>query len=254
MEEVYGGGAASAVARCGSHMRTSCLGLSWGWCVQRAGSSWHRLWTEDPPLPTWRHISRQGHFPRFALLSRRFFFFVAALATDALYALIMHKALRPFAPTRRSPSLARVLARQQRPASAWSSSVHLYRSPASSPAALTPKAPARIARLYQMPLLESRLGWRSYSANAEKLRHGPLGHRAFVALGSNLGDRIAMIEQACNAMESKGDIRILRTSSLWETKPMYVEDQGSFVNGACEVSANFLFCRVAVQLQLACHT
>lgn len=56
-----------------------------------------------------------------------------------------------------------------------------------------------------------------------------------------------MIEQACNAMESKGDIRILRTSSLWETKPMYVEDQGSFVNGACEVSANFLFC------QLACH-
>ena len=38
-------------------------------------------------------------------------------------------------------------------------------------------------------------------------------------------------------MESKGDIRILRTSSLWETKAMYVEDQGNFVNGACEVSA-----------------
>lgn len=46
-----------------------------------------------------------------------------------------------------------------------------------------------------------------------------------------------MIEQACNAMESKGDIRILRTSSLWETKAMYVEDQGNFVNGACEVSS-----------------
>lgn len=47
-----------------------------------------------------------------------------------------------------------------------------------------------------------------------------------------------MIEQACNAMESKGDIRILRTSSLWETKPMYVEDQGSFVNGACEIETS----------------
>lgn len=45
-----------------------------------------------------------------------------------------------------------------------------------------------------------------------------------------------MIEQACNVMESQGDIHIVRTSSLWETKAMYVEDQGNFVNGACEVS------------------
>ncbi|OJD36370.1 folic acid synthesis protein [Diplodia corticola] len=89
-----------------------------------------------------------------------------------------------------------------------------------------------------MPLLGSQLGRRGLSSEAEKPRHGPLGHRAFVALGSNLGDRIAMIEQACNAMESKGDVRILRTSCLWETKPMYVEDQGSFVNGACEIATS----------------
>jgi 2-amino-4-hydroxy-6-hydroxymethyldihydropteridine diphosphokinase/dihydropteroate synthase len=60
-------------------------------------------------------------------------------------------------------------------------------------------------------------------------------HRAFVALGSNLGDRVAMIEQACNEMNRTGKIRLLRTSSLWETKAMYVLDQDKFVNGVCEV-------------------
>lgn len=61
-------------------------------------------------------------------------------------------------------------------------------------------------------------------------------HRAFIALGSNLGDRIAMIEKACKEMELRGDIHIVRTSSLWETKAMYVLDQGNFINGTCEVS------------------
>ncbi len=27
-------------------------------------------------------------------------------------------------------------------------------------------------------------------------------------------------------------------SSLWETKPMYVLDQDSFINGACEVNSS----------------
>ncbi|KAF3484221.1 folic acid synthesis protein [Arthroderma uncinatum] len=62
-------------------------------------------------------------------------------------------------------------------------------------------------------------------------------HRAFVALGSNLGDRVAMIEEACREMEARG-IRIKRTSSLFETAPMYVMDQGAFLNGACEVETS----------------
>lgn len=52
-----------------------------------------------------------------------------------------------------------------------------------------------------------------------------------------MGDRVAMIEQACKEMEAGGNIKVLRTSSLWETKAMYVVDQDMFVNGACEVSA-----------------
>lgn len=59
--------------------------------------------------------------------------------------------------------------------------------------------------------------------------------RAYIALGSNLGDRIGWIEKACNEMSARG-IRVIRTSSLWETEPMYVLDQEQFINGACEVS------------------
>lgn len=58
-----------------------------------------------------------------------------------------------------------------------------------------------------------------------------------MALGSNMGDRVAMIEKACKEMEAGSKIKILRTSSLWETKAMYVVDQDMFVNGACEVGS-----------------
>ena len=74
-------------------------------------------------------------------------------------------------------------------------------------------------------------------ANYSQIANGLQGeHRAFIALGSNLGDRIAMIEKACKEMEVRDNIRIVRTSSLWETKAMYVLDQGNFINGTCEVS------------------
>ncbi|KAI1461563.1 Dihydropteroate synthase [Annulohypoxylon moriforme] len=60
---------------------------------------------------------------------------------------------------------------------------------------------------------------------------------AYIALGSNVGDRVAMIEQACKEMDSR-NIKVKRTSSLWETEPMYVLDQDRFVNGACEVETD----------------
>jgi hypothetical protein len=60
--------------------------------------------------------------------------------------------------------------------------------------------------------------------------------RAFIALGSNVGDRLDNIENACREMDADPDIRIVRTSPLYETNPMYVADQDSFLNGACEVT------------------
>ena len=70
-----------------------------------------------------------------------------------------------------------------------------------------------------------------------------------IAFGSNLGDRFANIELALRLLESPGkfldvgddvnqkdaEIAIVDTSFLYETAPMYVTDQPSFVNGACLV-------------------
>lgn len=64
---------------------------------------------------------------------------------------------------------------------------------------------------------------------------GQITDRIFIALGSNLGDRLRNIEEACRNMDDIPNTRILRTSALYETAPMYVEDQGSFLNGVCEV-------------------
>lgn len=59
--------------------------------------------------------------------------------------------------------------------------------------------------------------------------------RAYIALGSNVGNRLEMIEKACEALNDDPDIVLTRTSCLYETEPMYVEDQARFLNGACEV-------------------
>ncbi|KAL0933176.1 folic acid synthesis protein [Colletotrichum truncatum] len=71
---------------------------------------------------------------------------------------------------------------------------------------------------------------------------------AYVALGSNLGDRVGWIEQACAEMDRRG-IKVKRTSSLWETEPMYVLDQDRFVNGACEVETELEPLALLDQLQ-----
>ncbi|KAF3024271.1 trifunctional dihydropteroate synthetase [Neopestalotiopsis sp. 37M] len=71
---------------------------------------------------------------------------------------------------------------------------------------------------------------------------------AYIALGSNLGDRVTEIEKACHEMDSRG-IKVKRTSNLWETEPMYVLDQDRFVNGACEVETEMEPLALLDQLQ-----
>lgn len=79
-------------------------------------------------------------------------------------------------------------------------------------------------------------------------------HVATLAFGSNLGDRFANIEHALrfledgptiaacgirlvDAVSSEPQVVIMDTSFLYETAPMYVEDQPLFVNGTCLVSS-----------------
>ena len=52
---------------------------------------------------------------------------------------------------------------------------------------------------------------------------------AFLALGSNLGDREANLRDAVQRLEA-AEITILRASSLYETAPQELLDQPSFLN------------------------
>ncbi len=54
--------------------------------------------------------------------------------------------------------------------------------------------------------------------------------RAFVALGSNLGDREAHLAHARDALAALRDTSLLAVSSVYETAPQGLEDQPPFLN------------------------
>ncbi|KAJ6591116.1 Dihydropteroate synthase [Mycena vulgaris] len=73
-------------------------------------------------------------------------------------------------------------------------------------------------------------------------------HTAALALGSNLGDRFYNIELALRLLEApqailepkdaNATIVVVDTSFMYESAPMYVTDQPSFINCACMIETN----------------
>ncbi len=62
-------------------------------------------------------------------------------------------------------------------------------------------------------------------------------HEAVVALGSNIGDKIANIDQAVELLTSPdGDVRLVRRSRNYRTPPWGNTDQDWFVNAAMTVN------------------
>ena len=59
-------------------------------------------------------------------------------------------------------------------------------------------------------------------------------HTAYVALGSNLGDKEANLRKALELLEERG-VEIVKTSTFISTEPYGVTDQPQFLNGVCEV-------------------
>ena len=73
-------------------------------------------------------------------------------------------------------------------------------------------------------------------------------HRAAIALGANIGDKFHNIEYALRLLEAAPRlgvdlevknpvVDVVDTSFLYESAPMYVTDQPSFINCACMVSS-----------------
>ncbi|MCL5269428.1 MAG: 2-amino-4-hydroxy-6-hydroxymethyldihydropteridine diphosphokinase [bacterium] len=62
-------------------------------------------------------------------------------------------------------------------------------------------------------------------------------HPIVIALGSNMGDRRAMLERACERMEVLA-ILVRRRSRLYETRPWGITDQPGFLNAAVLVKTS----------------
>jgi 2-amino-4-hydroxy-6-hydroxymethyldihydropteridine diphosphokinase len=58
-------------------------------------------------------------------------------------------------------------------------------------------------------------------------------HKAYLGLGSNVGDRRANLAAAVESLEP--EVRVLRTSHIYETEPWGYTEQAKFLNQAAEV-------------------
>ena len=62
--------------------------------------------------------------------------------------------------------------------------------------------------------------------------------RWFLGLGANLGDREAALRFAIDALEREGDVRVVRSSSLYETAPVGGPEQPPYLNAVIEVETD----------------
>ncbi|KAJ2783283.1 trifunctional dihydropteroate synthetase [Coemansia javaensis] len=70
-------------------------------------------------------------------------------------------------------------------------------------------------------------------AQASTPASGPALHAAYVALGTNIGDRLANLHQALDRLDAGlPESCVVETSFLYETAPMYLADQPPFLNAA----------------------
>lgn len=60
-------------------------------------------------------------------------------------------------------------------------------------------------------------------------------YRAFVGLGSNLGDRIGFLNAAASRLATMPEVRLVWCSSVYETAPVGKTDQGLFLNAVAEL-------------------
>lgn len=60
--------------------------------------------------------------------------------------------------------------------------------------------------------------------------------KAYLAFGSNIGDRMDYILQALTLLRSEPHVQVLNISSVFESEPMYFKDQSPFLNGCIEIN------------------
>jgi len=63
-------------------------------------------------------------------------------------------------------------------------------------------------------------------------------HTIFLGLGSNLGNKLNNLRTACNELKSK--VKIIKFSSIYETKPFGFNNQQNFINAVVKAETDML--------------
>jgi 2-amino-4-hydroxy-6-hydroxymethyldihydropteridine diphosphokinase len=67
---------------------------------------------------------------------------------------------------------------------------------------------------------------------------GPASTLAYVALGSNLGDRVGHLAAGRRALEATSGVHAVRASRLYETDPVGPPPQGPYLNAVLELTTD----------------
>lgn len=73
---------------------------------------------------------------------------------------------------------------------------------------------------------------------------------AYLCLGSNTGNKQKLIEQAVGLLNLSDDIKLVRTSALYETEPWGIKNQNWFLNLAAEIKTSLSPIALLEKLQL----
>ena len=57
----------------------------------------------------------------------------------------------------------------------------------------------------------------------------------YLSLGSNIGDRVGYIQQAVSLLSANNDIRVVASSSFYETEPWHMNTDKWFVNAVIQI-------------------
>ena len=74
--------------------------------------------------------------------------------------------------------------------------------------------------------------------------------KAYIGLGSNLGERESMIRQALEALSILPDTDLVRASSLYDTEPVGDVEQPNFLNAVAQVETDLPARQLLWNLQL----
>ncbi|MFC3928015.1 2-amino-4-hydroxy-6-hydroxymethyldihydropteridine diphosphokinase [Streptococcus caprae] len=74
--------------------------------------------------------------------------------------------------------------------------------------------------------------------------------RAYLSLGTNMGDRLGYLQQAIDALDKHKRIQVTQVSSVYETPAWGNENQADFLNIACQIETDL----TPLELLDACQT